>query len=207
MAWAGSASPRQRDQELLGGAVAVVELRLGHRGPIAAARRLGDERERRRRGPREVPAGLLVVDVDQLAAASTGLVASVASAACRSTRTFPVRSGSSIRGAGARPGSKRAVHEQPPYLLVVDRADELLDVHAAVAERPVVAVGLGNPRVEGDHALESGPHLVLRVALLALYVLTLATPVACEPSERRADVPQPVDELAALVRDGSTRRA
>src|SRR5215218_3034482 len=60
----------------------------------------------------------------------------------------------------AHPGLEAVVHEEAPDLLVVVRADELLDVDAAVAERAALAVGLGDLGLEGDDALESWPELV-----------------------------------------------
>ena len=96
------------------------------------------------------------VDVDQLRRGRQS-ARSIASAACRSTRTSPVRSGSATpAGRVARPGSNAPVDEQAPHALVRDRADEVLDVDAAVAQRAAVAVGLGDLRGEGDDALEAG---------------------------------------------------
>ena len=57
--------------------------------------------------------------------------------------------------AGGRPGSKRAVDEQAPDLLERHRADEVLDVDAAVAQRAALLVGLGDLGGEGDDALEA----------------------------------------------------
>jgi hypothetical protein len=55
-------------------------------------------------------------------------------------------------------GLELTVHEQPPDLLEGDRAHELLDVDAAVAQRAAFLVGLGDLGGKGDDALE--PSLV-----------------------------------------------
>ncbi len=57
--------------------------------------------------------------------------------------------------AGGRPGFRVAVHKQPPHLLVGDRADEVLDVYAAVTQRAAGPVGLGDLGGEGDDALQA----------------------------------------------------
>ena len=54
-----------------------------------------------------------------------------------------------------RPGSKLSSTSRPHTCSNAVRADELLDVDAAVAERAAVAVGLGDLRLEGDDALEA----------------------------------------------------
>src|SRR5438309_1764118 len=57
------------------------------------------------------------------------------------------------------------VDEQPPDLLERDLPDELLDVDPAVTKRPALTVRLGDLRLEGHDALETGPdHLGVRVA-------------------------------------------
>ena len=52
-------------------------------------------------------------------------------------------------------GLELAVHEQTPDLLERDVADQLLDVHAPVAQRTTFAVGLRDLRGEGDYALKA----------------------------------------------------
>jgi hypothetical protein len=47
------------------------------------------------------------------------------------------------------------VDELPPHLLERVAADELLDVDAAIAQRPAFLVGFGDRRLEGDDALET----------------------------------------------------
>ena len=61
------------------------------------------------------------------------------------------------------PGSKLAVDQQAPDLLERVAADELLDVDAAVAKRRALPVGLGDLRLEGDHALEPRVEVAHRV--------------------------------------------
>ncbi len=67
----------------------------------------------------------------------------------------PVRSRGDVLLGRRQAGLGRLVDEQAPHLLERDRADELLDVDPAVAERAAVAVGLGDLRLEGDDALEA----------------------------------------------------
>src|SRR2546421_544136 len=64
-----------------------------------------------------------------------------------------------------RSGVELAVDEQAPHLLEGDRADELLDVDAAVAQRRALLVGLGDLGGEGDDAFQAAlylTHLKLR---------------------------------------------
>src|SRR5436190_17601345 len=56
-------------------------------------------------------------------------------------------------------GQEGAVHEQAPDLLEGNHADEVLDVHTAVAERAALLVGLRDLGREGDHAFEPGSDL------------------------------------------------
>jgi hypothetical protein len=65
-----------------------------------------------------------------------------------------------MRLGGRQAGVQAAVDEQAPDLRVRDAADEILDVDAAVAQRPAVAVGLGDLGGEGDDALQTGLHPV-----------------------------------------------
>ena len=53
------------------------------------------------------------------------------------------------------PGFEALVDEEAPDLLVGDVADEILDVDAAIAERPALAVGLGDLGLDGDDAFEA----------------------------------------------------
>src|SRR5207244_5041898 len=56
---------------------------------------------------------------------------------------------------GRKTGLEAAVDEQAPDLLVRDLADEVLDVHAAVAQRAAGLVGLGDLGGEGDDAFQA----------------------------------------------------
>ena len=104
---------------------------------------------------REVVARLLVADVDQLAESPSRRRAARAPPAGRRARRR-VRTGSALRlGRAAGPGSKAPSTSRPQTLLEGDRADEVLDVDAAVAQRAAVAVGLGDLGGEGDDALET----------------------------------------------------
>ena len=147
----GLAAPA--DQEALGDRASLVDLLLGHRRLAGFARRLGDERQRHHRGAREVVAGLLVGDVDQLPEAPLRrehrqrrlhVDAMVAGA-----------HGQGVRFGGGQAGLEAAVDEQAPDLLVGDRADQVLDVDAAVAQRATLFVGLGDLGGEGDDAFEA----------------------------------------------------
>ena len=64
-----------------------------------------------------------------------------------------------MRDGGRKPRLEPPVDEQAPDVLVADRADEVLDVDAAIAQRPALPVGLGDLRREGDDAFESGLHV------------------------------------------------
>jgi len=48
-----------------------------------------------------------------------------------------------------------AVDEQSPHIAERDRADQILDIDAAVAQRAAVFVRLGDLGFEGDHAFEA----------------------------------------------------
>ena len=60
-----------------------------------------------------------------------------------------------MRFGGRQAGLEAAVDQQAPDLLVGDRADEFLDVDAAVAQRAALFVGLGDLGGEGDDAFEA----------------------------------------------------
>ena len=109
----GLAAPA--DQEALGDRRRLVDLALRDRRPAGAARGLGDEARapspRRARG-RRAPARRRC----RSAGRKPHSGASIASAAWTSTRGSPERTSSGCGSAGGRPGSKRAVDEQPPDL-------------------------------------------------------------------------------------------
>ena len=147
------------DQELRRRVLAVGDLRLRHRR-LLPARRLSDDRERRSAEPREVVARLLGRDVDELAEpplrperGETGL---------QIRRDRPARILQldllRVRHAGLEP----FVDQQPPDLLERVVADQILDVDAAIPERPTLFVGLGDLRLEGDNPLETGLEVACR---------------------------------------------
>ena len=82
--------------------------------------------------------------------------ASMASALCTSTRMSPECTGIGYGSAGGRPGRERVVHQQAPHVPEGHVADEFLDVHAPVAERAALLVGLGDLRLECHDAFEPG---------------------------------------------------
>jgi hypothetical protein len=59
-----------------------------------------------------------------------------------------------MRLGGWQAGEERSIDQQAPDLLEGHRADEVLDVDPAVAERAALLVGLRNLGRERDHALE-----------------------------------------------------
>ena len=72
--------------------------------------------------------------------------------------------GQRVRLGGRQAGLERAVDEQAPDLLEGHRADEVLDVDAAVAQRAALLVGLGDLGREGDDAFEAGLDVVAHAA-------------------------------------------
>ena len=127
--------------------------RLRHRRLAGFARRLRDERQRHHRGAREVVAGLLVGDVDQLAEAPLGR--EHRQRRLHVDAVIARADGQRVRFGRRQARFEVAVDEQAPDLLVGDGADEVLDVDAAVAQRAAVFVGLGDLGGEGDDAFEA----------------------------------------------------
>ena len=167
MTWSGLASPRQRIRKRSGIDVALVDLALRDRRLAGAARRLRDERERHHRRAREVVARLLVGDVDQLPEAPLG----------REHRQRGLHVDARVAGAdrqrvrlGRRQARARSAPStsRPQTCSNGHRADEVLDVDAAVAQRAALLVGLGDLGGEGDDALEAGLDLGAVTALMAL---------------------------------------
>src|SRR2546422_989673 len=121
---------------------------------IGSTRAGGDDGERRGRRPGEVVARLAGVDVDQLLQAP--LRSERGEARLQVGRDGATRI---LQLDRLRERQRRVdvlVDEQPPDVLERVPADEILDVDPAVAERAAVLVGLGDLRLEGDHALEPG---------------------------------------------------
>ena len=103
---------------------------------------------------REILLRLLVVDVDQLLQLPGGRRAARSGSGGRAGRHPVSRMLAEVtREREAR--LERLVDEKPPDLLERHRADELLDVDAAVPQRAAVAVGLGDLGLERDDALEA----------------------------------------------------
>ncbi len=126
---------------------------LRHRRLAGFARGLRDERQRHHRGAREVVAGLLVGDVDQLAEAPLG--SEHRERRLHVDAVVARAHGQRVRFGGRQARFEVAVHQQAPDLLVGDIADEVFDVDAAVAQRATLFVGLGDLCREGDDAFEA----------------------------------------------------
>jgi hypothetical protein len=130
------------DEEALGDRGRGIDLALGHRRPARPARGLRDERQRHDRGAGEVLARLLVRDVEQRPHPPLG--------AEQGQRGLDVDArvgradAEGMRLGRRQPGLEAPVDEQAPDALERHRADELLDVDPAVAQRPALAVGLGD---------------------------------------------------------------
>src|SRR3954447_4475939 len=142
-------------------------------GPIRRdfARDRGRELERRRRRDRELVARLLGVEVDQRAhrqPRDRGLQLAPRVAAGR-----PHLAGGCV--AVRQPGQRRAVDQQAPYLLEGDPPDELLHIHAAVAQRAAGTVGLRDLGGERHHAFEAPVDPVLDRCAHASSVPVLST--------------------------------
>ena len=147
----GLAAPA--DQEALGDRRALVDLCLGHRRLARFARGLRDERQCHHRGAREVVAGLLVGDVDQLLEAPLG-------GEHRERRLHIDAVVAGAHGQRVRFGRRQArlevpVYQQAPDLLVGNGADQVFDVDAAVAQRATGFVRLCDLGREGDDAFEA----------------------------------------------------
>ncbi len=154
----GVGLPAPADQELRRGILAGVHVAFRDRGHVTAARRLGDERERSRGDPREVVAGLVDPDVDELAEAQ--LRPERREPRLQVRHRVPARILQLDRLRPRHPGSERAVDEEAPDLLERMASDKLFDVDAAVPERRTLAVRLGDLRLERDDPLEPRAEVV-----------------------------------------------
>ena len=139
------------EQEALGRRLPFHHDGLRHGRLVGAARRLRDDREGGRRQATQVLLRLLFVDIDQLtelppAAERRERGLQVGHVAAGAVLELDVRS--------RKPRLQRLVHEQPPHLFERHLADEVLDVHSAIAELSAFLVGLGDLRLEGDDAGE-----------------------------------------------------
>ena len=154
------------EQEALGGRFALLDdLR---RDPIGVAagdpERLRRNREQCRREPAEILAGDVIGDVDELAEIPVGTERG--GDRLQVGRRVARQAGVLARLGDRQPGLEALVHEQSPDLLEGAAADELLDVDAAVAERPALAIGLRDLRLEGDDAFQARLEVVHVVAAL-----------------------------------------
>ncbi len=160
----GLAAPA--DHEALGDGAGLVDLALRDHRLVEPARRLPDERQGHDGGAGEVVAHLLGVDVERRLEAphrrehgERGLDVDA---------YVPGVHGQRVGLGGREPGVELVVDEQPPDVGEVDVADEVVDVDAAVAQRPALLVRLGDGRLEGDDALEAG--LEVRVGRAVCHV-------------------------------------
>ena len=80
--------------------------------------------------------------------------------AWRSAGALPVRRAGSYGSGSGSFESRSSSTSSPQTFSYGNLPDELLDVDAAVAQRPALAVGLGDLRLDGDDALE--PRLEVR---------------------------------------------
>ena len=140
--------------EPLGDRRALVDASLRHRRYADAARRLRDVRQRHHRRPRQVLPRLVVGDVEQRLVAPVrrehrqpGLDVDPHVTAVHRDRE---------RLGGRQPRPEATVDEQGPDVAEGHTPGQLLDVHAAVAQCPAVAVRLGDPRAERDVPLQPG---------------------------------------------------
>jgi hypothetical protein len=151
----GLAAPA--NQELGGDVLALLDLGLGHRR-LVAARRLRDDRERRRREAGEVVARLFGLDVDQLLQAPLRAQRRERRLKVGHDRAARIMQLDPLRLRHAR--LEAPVDEQAPDLLEGVVPDELLDVDPPVPERRAFLVGLRDLRLERDHAFEPWPEVV-----------------------------------------------
>ena len=104
--------------------------------------------------------GLLVGDVDQLA--EPPLSAEVRGYGLQVGGRVPGEIVGRVRSGRLQPRLRLVVDEKPPHLLERSDADKVFDVDPAVAERPTVAVGLRDLRLEGNNAFQSRLELAHR---------------------------------------------
>jgi len=149
------------EQELLCGAIALRDHVVpGGLAPVVDGRRAGDDRHHLRRETAEVVARLVVVDVHQLgelpdAREARGLGLEIGRRVAGQLRRL-------VRLGFRHSGLETLVHEQAPDLLVVEVADQRLDIDAAIAELSAFAVGLHDLGLERNDAGQAGLELVHR---------------------------------------------
>ena len=139
--------------------VAFVDGALRHRGLIDAARGLGDVGQRHHRGAGQLIAGRLVVDVQQRWVTPDRRQH-------RQPRLNVDADVAAVDRQRERFGRRQTVPEptvdqQPPHVTEGDPVgDQVLDVHAAVAQRAAVLVGFGDLCLERHHARQPGSEIL-----------------------------------------------
>ena len=129
--------------------------------PVAAR----DERDRRRGRAGELVAGLVLVEVEQrgrLELRQRGLQVPARIAAARIRRRLHLR-------------QLAAADEQAPYPLERHPPDELLDVHAAVAQRVSIPIGFRDLGLERDDPFKSSCSHALSVPLSSILTESMLT--------------------------------
>ena len=140
--------------EPLGDRRALVDPRLRHRRHADPARRLRHVGQRHHRRPGQLLAGLVVADVQQRPVAPVR-----GEHGQRGLHVHPHVAGvhrQRERLGRRQPGPEPAVDQQRPDVAEAHPADQVLDVDAAVAQRPAVPVRLGDLGAEGDVPLQAG---------------------------------------------------
>ena len=123
--------------------------------PVRNARGPRHDRHELGRQPPEIVTRLLVRDVCQLAEPpDAGQAGDLRLRVGGGLTRKPARL---VRLGLRHAGLEALVDEEPPHLLVRHLPDELLDVDAAIAQRPAFAVRLRDLGLDGDDALEPWP--------------------------------------------------
>ena len=152
--------PAPLEQEPVGGCLSLRDdlRRNGVGFPTREACRAGDDAHHLRREPAKVLAGLLVGDLVQLAEPpETGHPCGLG---LEIGRRVPGETHWLIRLRLGHGHAQVVVDEQAPDVLVWVAPNQLADVNAAVTEHAAFAVGLGDFRLDGNDAFESGLEVV-----------------------------------------------
>ena len=145
------------DHEPLDDVARFVHLFLRDGRQAGPPRGLGHEGQGHHRGAGQVVAGLLVADVQERPHTPGG-----GEHRHRALHIDPDVTGvhrHRVRLGRGQAGGEGVVHQQPPYVAEGDMPDQILDVHAAVAEGAPFPVGLGDLRLKRDNAFETGPEV------------------------------------------------
>ncbi len=141
------------DHEPLHHRVRLVDLPLRHHRQALPARGLGDVRQGHDGGPRQVLAGLPLVDVEQGTQAPDG--------GEHGERRLHVHAdvtrvdGDRERLGGRQTGVEGAVDQQPPHVPEGDVTDQVLDVDAPVAQGAALLVRFGDLRLRTRRLLRA----------------------------------------------------